>query len=95
MPPATIQTPAEQLRSMQLFSDLISLAAQQASAQGINPTDLGELETTIRFIAGAIAVTVTDEDRREAIAARAALEAAGVTVRTGAAARRSAPPIEE
>jgi hypothetical protein len=52
-----VQTPAQQLRTLQLYSDLLSLAAQQLAAPSINETDKNELTTVIKLVGSAIAVT--------------------------------------
>jgi hypothetical protein len=52
------QTPEQQVRTMQLLSNLLSLAAQQAQAQSKteNSTDIGELLNTVQLTARAISV---------------------------------------
>jgi hypothetical protein len=49
-----LETPAQQTRTVQLLSDLMSLAAQQA--QQANPGDLSELAVTISFAAKGLSV---------------------------------------
>ena len=51
-----VQAPAQQQTSLQLFSDLLSLATQQASAPEVNPTDLRDLLSVIRLVGSALAV---------------------------------------
>ena len=52
-----VHTPDQQVRTLQLYSDLLSLAAQQLVVPTINDNDKTELTSMIKLVGSAIAVT--------------------------------------
>jgi hypothetical protein len=65
--------PAQQVQTLQLYSDLLSLAAQQLAVPTINEKDRDELITMVKLVGSAIAVTA-DPNSPLAIASKGVMD---------------------